>query len=230
MSCHCSNCAQNYNPLAYPQPNYNQQNQYDGDYIYLICKKKRCDKCKRRKCRCGSNDDYSSENKGKRCKEDSKCYSEEDSDDCHSEKKRKHHKCKEEDCHSEKKRECPKTVPYLQTRCGCISASLAKSADPVTVTAAGQLITYTYTITNTGNLPICYPIQICDNKLGGQFIPGSFILPGQSQAFVRTYITIDTDLLSPTIINTATAYIQVKCDKWVCTQPATAVVNVVLPV
>ncbi|CAH6419105.1 Hypothetical protein HVR_LOCUS299, partial [uncultured virus] len=106
-----------------------------------------------------------------------------------------------------------------------VSASLTKTADLAQVTGVGQVITYSYTIINTGTAPICYPIQICDDKLGGQFIPGSYILPGDSQEYIRTYTTIDSDLLAP-IVNNAIAYIQVKCKKWVCTNQATATVTI----
>lgn len=114
----------------------------------------------------------------------------------------------------------------MRVKCGCISASLAKSASPTSYTTAGTTITYTYTITNTGSVPLCFPIQICDDKLGTKMIPCSSIIQGGSQAFTSTYVTTAADLLLPFITNTATAYLRVnRCD-WVATNSSsTTVIN-----
>jgi len=102
---------------------------------------------------------------------------------------------------------------------------LTKTASPTFFTTPGQIITYSYTITNTGNVTICDPIRICDDHLGGQIIPGSFILPGTSQSFTRTYTVIASDLLTPGITNTATAYIEVDSKCWVATCPSSTTVT-----
>lgn len=127
-------------------------------------------------------------------------------------------------CHK-KKCECVECVSCIKTKHGFIAASLTKSASPSYYTAAGQTITYSYTITNTGCVPICDPIRICDDHLGGQLIPRSFILPGGSQTFTRTYTTTDSDLLSSNITNKANAYIEVECKCWVITNQASATVT-----
>ena len=118
-----------------------------------------------------------------------------------------------------------KCVPCFETKCGIIQASLNITASSSVFTAAGQIITYTYTITNTGSVPICDPIRICDDRLGGQIIPCSFIVPGCSQAFTRTYTVIESDLTAPGITNTATAYIEVDCECWVTTCPASVTIT-----
>ncbi len=93
------------------------------------------------------------------------------------------------------------------------------SANPTTVTAIGQLITYTYTITNTGSDVIKYPVQICDSRLGSQFIRCLWLYPGQSLPFTRTSTTTAADMTA-TIGNTAVAYIKVCPETWVRTNSA----------
>jgi hypothetical protein len=46
-----------------------------------------------------------------------------------------------------------------------------------------------------------------------------------SQTFSRTYTIISADLEKPFITNTAIAYIKVKHNKWVVTQPASATIT-----
>lgn len=185
-----------------------------------------CDDCKQKqrkeKCDCGCTN---SKQKSSGCGcDDCKCKpknSGKDQDvlsDNQKDKKRCD-KCRSRKC------QCVKYVPCFKTKCGVISASLTKTAFPTFYTTVGQIITYTYTITNTGDIPICDPIRICDDHLGGQIIPRSFILPGISQSYTRTYTILPSDLLIPGITNIATAYIEVDCKCWVATCPASATVT-----
>lgn len=213
MSCNCNNNLQqnkggNNCIQPFPQCNFcpyrgcgcNGCNRRDGD---------KKDNCKHRK----EKHDSESDRKQKKEKRN------ESDDDCGNKKEKHCDKCRRHKC------ECIEYVSCFKTKCGFISASLAKTVSPTFFTAAGQIITYTYTITNTGNVPICDAIRICDDRLGGQIIPGSFILPGASQAFTRTYTTIASDLLAPSITNTAVAYIEVDCRKWVVTNQSSATVT-----
>lgn len=111
------------------------------------------------------------------------------------------------------------------SKCEYVSATLAKSANPVAYSEVGEVITYSYTIINTGNATITYPIEICDDKLGAQLFCNSYILPGASQVFTRTYTITAADLNCSTITNTAIANIKVKRSKWVCTRPASATIT-----
>lgn len=128
-------------------------------------------------------------------------------------------KCRRREC------ECPEIVPCLRTHCGFITAKLTKTASPTTFSTSGTVITYSYTITNTGTDVINYPVQICDDKLGGWAIPCVLIGPGSSQTFTRTYTTTPSDLSVQTVTNTATANILVSRREWVCTNPASATIT-----
>lgn len=167
-------------------------------------------------CRC-----HDCKHKSKRCHK-KKCDSDSDSEFSRGGKKSKGcGKCRQSKC------SCVDITPYLRVRCGCIAATLTKTASPTTYSGTGTTITYSYTITNTGSAPICYPIDIYDDKLGGWLIPQSYILPGASQTFTRTYVTTAADVTGGNIVNTAFAYIKVKENKWVCTQPSSATVTYV---
>lgn len=98
------------------------------------------------------------------------------------------------------------------------------SAFPTTYTQVGQTIAYTYTIYNVGTAPICYPITICDNKLGGWIIPAVYIPCGGCQSFTRTYTIVAADLVAGSITNTASALIEVECNKAVGTPPASTTI------
>lgn len=104
-----------------------------------------------------------------------------------------------------------------------VRASLTKTANPTTYSAVGEVIVYSYTITNTGTVPICGPIQIVDDKLGKLEYTTS-IRPGASKTFTRTYTITARDLKVDSITNTAVAHIEIKCDR-VSTRPASATIT-----
>jgi hypothetical protein len=144
-------------------------------------------------------------------KSESRSHSKHESSSCN---KCRHHKCK-----------CVEWLPCIETRCGPLSASLTKSANPTFYTAVGNIITYTYRITNTGCVSLCYPLQICDDKLGGMIVPPTFIPPGTSHDFTRTYVITAADLLVTSITNTAAAFFQVKECKFLCTQASSSTIT-----
>ncbi|MEJ0021851.1 MAG: ice-binding family protein [Candidatus Doudnabacteria bacterium] len=80
------------------------------------------------------------------------------------------------------------------------SLSLNKSANPITYSAAGQTIVYTYALTDNGNMPLTGPFTINDDKLG-TFTCGSIatiILPGATFTCTKNYVTQASDLGSVT--------------------------------
>ncbi len=87
--------------------------------------------------------------------------------------------------------------------------SLTKTADVSTYVAAGETITYTYTITNDGPLPINtgQNIQINDDQIGIFTCPAltSDIASGGTFTCTATYTTDATDAGGASVVNVATA-------------------------
>jgi len=79
--------------------------------------------------------------------------------------------------------------------------SISKSAD-LTSAAAGETITYTYTITNTDNFTI-ENISLQDDKLGAISLTDTTLALGERVTATATYAVTISDLPGP-IVNTAT--------------------------
>lgn len=122
---------------------------------------------------------------------------------------------------------CINYVSRLRVKCGNISATLTKTSSVTSYIDNGEIITYTYEITNTGTAPICYPIKICDDVLGSMLINMAKIRPGESAQFSRNYTVTILDVQSPGITNSAIAYIQVSDKNWVYTNCSTVTVTMV---
>ena len=89
------------------------------------------------------------------------------------------------------------------------SMNISKSADPKTYDDVGQTITYTYKVTNTGNVNILEPITVHDNKiLGGQITigtSGNVLAVGQNVTGTATYTITQADLDAGFVTNSAFA-------------------------
>jgi YVTN family beta-propeller protein len=96
-----------------------------------------------------------------------------------------------------------KEIPIKQ---GYAALTIVKSADPRTYDSVGQIIKYTYTVTNNGNLDISAPITVTDDKLGTISIQNSGILnPGSSVTGTATYKITDADVNTDSKTNLAYA-------------------------
>jgi uncharacterized repeat protein (TIGR01451 family) len=83
--------------------------------------------------------------------------------------------------------------------------AIVKSASPNSFTAPGQTITYTLTVTNTGNVPLSNT-QVTDPKLTGLSCTpaqGSTMNPGASKTCTGTYVTTQADVDFGNTTNTA---------------------------
>ncbi len=82
--------------------------------------------------------------------------------------------------------------------------TITKSAAPITYNAAEQPITYTYTVTNSGNVNLS-GITVTDTILNQQIsISGSNLAPGQNATGTATCTTTQSDVDNGSVVNTAT--------------------------
>jgi uncharacterized repeat protein (TIGR01451 family) len=91
------------------------------------------------------------------------------------------------------------TITAVQTP----SISLSKTADPTTYNAAGDLITYTFLVTNSGNTTLT-DVTVDDPLFGLNFGPVT-LAPGASETFTHVYTITQADVDAGQVINTATA-------------------------
>jgi uncharacterized repeat protein (TIGR01451 family) len=85
--------------------------------------------------------------------------------------------------------------------------SLQVSALPTTATVAGTVITYTYTLTNSGNVTLSPTFTVTDDVVTGITCanPSTTIAPAATKICTSTYTVTQADLDNGTVINTATA-------------------------
>lgn len=87
--------------------------------------------------------------------------------------------------------------------------TLAKAGTAPNIVAAGNQVTYTFTITNDGNVPLTPPYTITDPLLGGNWSCPSTALSLQSSVTCTGQYTIKaSDLNAGRVTNTATASAQ----------------------
>ncbi|MGV8076112.1 MAG: DUF7507 domain-containing protein [Methanosarcina sp.] len=97
------------------------------------------------------------------------------------------------------------------------SLDLVKSANPATYDHVGQVIEYTYTVTNKGSA-ITGTITITDNKIPGMIISINDDLARNAQVTRKAnYVVTQDDLNKGYVINTATATTTVKIGQNSCT-------------
>ncbi len=80
-----------------------------------------------------------------------------------------------------------------------------KSASPTNYSASGDLITYTYNVTNSGNVNITGPITVTDDKIGTVKITAGNLVPSQSVLGNATYTITQADLDAGSVTNAAYA-------------------------
>jgi hypothetical protein len=106
---------------------------------------------------------------------------------------------------------------------------IKKSASPATFSAAGQTITYTYTVANSGNVTL-QSVTLTDSRLGTITCPSTELAPGAEMTCTATYITTKADVRTGHIPNFAAATGKTPDGTSVTSPPAEALVPlVVLP-
>ncbi|WP_165958691.1 SpaA isopeptide-forming pilin-related protein [Macrococcoides bohemicum] len=82
--------------------------------------------------------------------------------------------------------------------------TLDKTSDVTTVAKAGDLITYTFTVTNTGTSTL-KDVILNDEKLGGAIVlKDTTLVPGQTTTATKTYTVTQDDINAGAVLNTAT--------------------------
>jgi uncharacterized repeat protein (TIGR01451 family) len=98
------------------------------------------------------------------------------------------------------------TVPAVQTP----KISMVKTASPTTVTATGQTVTYSFFVTNTGNVTLT-GVSVADTVFSGTgtapviTCPVTTLAPATSTTCTGTYAVTQADVDAGSISNTATA-------------------------
>ncbi len=83
--------------------------------------------------------------------------------------------------------------------------TLAKSADPTTYTVVGDVITYTYVLTNSGNVALDGPFTVTDDKATVTCPATASLAVGDSITCTATYTITGADVTAGSVTNTATA-------------------------
>src|SRR5665647_2125198 len=89
--------------------------------------------------------------------------------------------------------------------CQIRSLTIVKSASPATYFAVGQNITYTYTVTNSGNVNITGPINVTDSILGIVNITAGDLIPGQTVTGTANLSLTQADIDAGSVTNAAHA-------------------------
>jgi hypothetical protein len=91
--------------------------------------------------------------------------------------------------------------------------SIDKSAAPATYSTAGNVITYTFVVTNTGNATLAGPITVLDDQTTNETCPAlttigdfdNFFDPGEALTCSATYTITPADVISGSVVNVASA-------------------------
>jgi hypothetical protein len=174
------------------------------------CCSKPCDPCESCECKftsCTPPKCLYPKDCSKLCCKQSSC------NDCKKKKCKKHHRCSN-------KCDCPKDkfAPCLKKGCCLISISLNVTTEPLIYTTVGQQIVYTFTITNTGNETICFPIQVVNDLLGRYDICYGSLAPNATVSTTAQHTITAADLLISGIETLSMAFVHYKCHKWIKSQ------------
>jgi uncharacterized repeat protein (TIGR01451 family) len=93
------------------------------------------------------------------------------------------------------------TIRYVG---GTPSWTLTKAANPTTYSLPGQVITYTYVLTNTGNVAISN-VALTDTRVTPVNCPATSLAPGAKMTCTGVYTITVADVTAATVTNIATA-------------------------
>ncbi|QWP78940.1 DUF11 domain-containing protein [Lysobacter sp. K5869] len=95
------------------------------------------------------------------------------------------------------------TINATQTR----SMSIDKTSTATTYASVGQVLPYSYVVTNTGNVTITAPVSVTDDKttVSCPALPAGGLAPGQTLTCTANYTVTQADLDAGKVTNIATA-------------------------
>ena len=82
---------------------------------------------------------------------------------------------------------------------------LVKTATPGTYSVVGEVVSYSYLVTNVGNVTLAGPFTVSDNKATVTCPADTSLAPGASITCTATYTIGQADLDAGAVTNTATA-------------------------
>jgi uncharacterized repeat protein (TIGR01451 family) len=85
------------------------------------------------------------------------------------------------------------------------SLSLVKSGSPATFTGAGEALSYSYKVTNTGTTTLSN-VAVSDNLIATVSCPPGSLAPGSSETCTGSYTTTQQDVDYGSVTNSATAH------------------------
>jgi uncharacterized repeat protein (TIGR01451 family) len=107
----------------------------------------------------------------------------------------------------------PSTPVTSSAKYGTKSLTIAKSVTESYFTAAGNVLHYSYVVTNNGGYPLLGPVTVADDKSTNESCPSvttagdgdSFLDPGESITCTATYTVTSGDVTAGSVTNTASA-------------------------
>ena len=94
------------------------------------------------------------------------------------------------------------TVTLPATQGGALS--IAKTADTTEVENVGDIVTYTFRVTNSGNVTLT-AVTVDDPYVTGLTCAATALVPGASTTCTAVHVTTQQDLTNGSLVNTATA-------------------------
>jgi uncharacterized repeat protein (TIGR01451 family) len=85
------------------------------------------------------------------------------------------------------------------------SLSVVKTSDTSALTMAGQIVSYDYVVTNTGNVTFTDPITVADDKIASVSCPTDLLAPGEALTCSADYTVTQADMDAGEVTNIASA-------------------------
>lgn len=101
--------------------------------------------------------------------------------------------------------DCPTVIGFtiLPSKPEHPAIILRKTADVSSFAGVGSVITYTFTVTNNGTVPV-HGVTVVDNKIGAVSCPATTVAKGTSMSCIARYTVTAADVAARLVANTGT--------------------------